>query len=362
MMGRKAGLVTIALALVMGVGLLEISPAHADDAPKAEARKLLERGDRHMRRGDRHHRRGRDEGATRSYQRALESYEKAYDLVPNPGIFFAIAGAEEKLGRWLDAIEHYRKLAREADSEVLRKQGAQRIAALERHVAVVTFVVQPAGAEISIDRELQGQAPLEGPVYLEPGDYRITVTAPGYTPYEAEITVEVGKQDERVIELSKPPVIFKKPKPMVLARSEDQGGAGSKALSAPPSKAAVVVGATLTGALLAGAAASGYIAVSKHRTFQDAATGEDERAAAGETGKTMALVTDGLLAGALVVGAYTTYRYFLVFRPARAAYESEHRAAGRLPPGRSMRATRRSLWAMPYIAPTGGGLAAGGRF
>lgn len=359
MMGRKARLVTIALALVIGVRLLDTSPAHADGATKAEARKLLEVGDRHIRRGERLQRRGRGESATRAFQQALESYEKAYELVPNPSIFFAIAGAEEKLERWLDAVEHYRKVVREADSETLRMQGAQRITALERHVAVAVFVVQPEGAEISIDRELQGQAPLDGPVYLEPGDYRVTVTAPGYTPYEAEITVEAGKQDERVIELSKPPVVFKKPKPMPMARGADQGEKGSNALPAPPGKAAVVVGATLTGALLAGAATTGYIALSKHRTFQEA-TG-DERAAASETGKTMALATDGLLAGAFVVGAYTTYRYFLVYRPARAAYESQ-RAAGELPPGRTMRAPRRSWWAMPYVAPAGGGLAVGGRF
>jgi hypothetical protein len=68
----------------------------------------------------------------------------------------------------------------------------------------------------------------------------------------------------------------------------------------------------------------------------------------------MALVTDGLLAGAVLAGTYTAYRYFLVYRPERAALDR----------GRARRASSDApaIWVAPYAAAGGGGLAAGGRF
>lgn len=357
-MGRNPGPATIALMLVfighfIGAG----APARADDdADRKQARALLDSGDRRMRRGDRHQRRGRTEQAASAYRQALESYQKAYELVPNPALFFAIGGAEEKLKRWLDAIEHYRVVVRDVESERLREQARERIAALEQYVAAVRFVVTPEGAEISIDRQLRGQAPLAGPVFLMPGDYRVTVTAPGHTPHEAVITVVAGKLDERTISLSETPVVVKKPKRMVVAPVPEDEDVPELRQEVPqaPSKTGVVIGASLTVGLLAGATATGLISLSKHGTFTDPATAPADREAVQDSGKRMALVTDGLIVGAVLTGAYTAYRYFLVYSPARAKYDA------RLRPSSS--ASTSSFWLVPYAAAAGGGLAAGGRF
>lgn len=355
-MGKNAELATIAMVLALIVSLVAGgAPAHADDdASRNQARKLLEAGDRHMQRGQRHQRRGRTDSASRSYERALGSYQKAYELVPNPAIFFAIAGAEEKLGRWLDALEHCQRVIREVDSEELRQQARERIKALEKHLARVHFEVRPEGAEISIDRQLRGQAPLDGPVFLMPGDYRVTVTAPGYTPHEAVITVEAGRSDERVIELSKIPVVVKRPKRGPAAVVDEEVPALKDEVPVAPGKAGVVVGASLTMALLAGATATGLIALSKHDTFEDPAADPAARSAAQDSGKLMALVTDGLLAGAVITGTYTAYRYFFVYRPERAAFDAHH--------ARSEPTGAPSIWVAPYAAAGGGGVAAGGRF
>jgi tetratricopeptide (TPR) repeat protein len=357
MMGRKA--VSTALLLVVVLALWpapwrtdRTSLAHAGEGDDiAVARSLLDDGDDHLARGERLERRGQQARAFALYEQALGRYRKAYQLVPKPTIFFAIAGAEAKLERYLDAIGHYQRVIAEVADEGLREQARARIGALSAHVAIVELDVRPAGAAISIDREPRGKAPIEGSIYLAAGEHTITVTAEGYTPFEESLMLRPGKPVRREIELSDVTMLVKAPK------SVQMGAAPMTPADArpAPSKAVVIVGTALTVAMAAGATATGLLALSKHSEFEagDPVLDRDERRELARTGRTLAGVTDGLAIGAALIGTYTLYRYLGVYRPERAVYEDQ-RAISRRPPD--------TIWLAPYAGAQGGGLAVSGRF
>src|SRR5688500_5835127 len=83
------------------------TPASADAAekdPRKVAIKLVGQGDRLFKKGD--------------YAGALARYQEAFQIFPSPKIFYAMAKAEEKLGRTTDAIAHFEQFLAEAGDDV----------------------------------------------------------------------------------------------------------------------------------------------------------------------------------------------------------------------------------------------------
>ncbi|WP_428262967.1 PEGA domain-containing protein [Haliangium sp.] len=353
-----------ALAVVIGIALAGwlAGPAAAQSAQdKREARALLKDGDRLIARGDRLLRRGRDRRATGAYERALSQYRRAYELVPRASIFFAIAGAEVKLGRYFDALEHYLRVADEVDDDELRDAALARIEGLSEHVVILTLTVAPPGAEISVDRKLRGQAPLTSPIYLPPGEHVITVTRSGYTPYEGTVTFAPGHQDHAV-ELDEVPVLVKKPKP-VEELVEQSRPPPPPPIPDPPSKLPLFVGTSLALTLAAGATVTGLLALSEHADLNKPreAPDPDELRQIADDGRRLALLTDVLLGAAAVAGTYTLIHYAFLYSPDRAAYERARAGAVGARDGRGP-----ALWVAPYVHTGGGGgaggVAVGGRF
>lgn len=119
----------------------------------------------------------------------------------------------------------------------------------------------------------------------------------------------------------------------------------------------VAGGATL--AFVAGATTTGIMAVGKQGTFQDdpdSAAGESAR----KSGKNLALLTDGLIVGGIVAGAFTVYYYTKVYKPKRRAYHEKLEAqrtgamAGRAP------AVGPKVIVTPWVQGDGGGLVLSG--
>lgn len=363
MMGRKAVSAALVLAMVLVLWPapwhLDIdrggtSLAHAGEAEDvAAARALLDEGDEDIARGERLERRGQRARAFAFYEQALARYRKAYELVPKSTIFFAIAGAEAKLGRYLDAIAHYQRVVADVADADLRERAQARIKSLSARVAVLDLDVGPAGAEVSIDGEPRGKAPLAGPIYLAAGEHTITVTAKGYTPFEERLMLRPGKPVQREIALADVTMLVKAPKP-------GQVGAPLTPADArpAPSKTVVVVGTALTVAMAAGATVTGLLAMSRERELDDGgALARDQQLDIASSGRTLAVVADGLAIGAVLIGTYTLYRYLGVYRPERAAYEEQRVTGSRAPD---------AIWVAPYAGAhgggVGGGLAVGGRF
>ena len=401
---RQAIVLIAAIAVIVsGLFAVDAAPALASDTKKA--RKLLQKGDKYLRRADRRAQQGKGKRAKRYYQKALTNYQKAYKLVPKATIFMAIARAEAGLERHADAITHFQKVVAEVDDDALKREARQHIDKLKQHVAAVKFAIGPSGAALSIDGVPRGAAPIEGMVFLAPGRHTLTVTSEGYAPYEAKLDLGAGRESTQTIELrpssaaastlntttgtsatasratvdkpaepeSKPapePAIRTRPKPGRESRSsserrprpvfdterlptlEESRKRRRRRLSVnQPGRGRMILGTTVTVGFLTGAAVTGLAALQKNDTFKDDDELRSARDDARDSGKSLALTTDILLAGATLAGAYTVYHYFTSYRPQKKAYE-EHQRRRRDP----------TFLISGYVDGRGGGLAVLGHF
>jgi hypothetical protein len=324
--------------------------AYAQDDPKAKALavKLIGAGDKAMAAGDKQRKRKREEKALEKYERALKAYEQAYDRFPSPKIFYLMGLAEHKLGRYLEAIRHFRQLLDEAEevSDALRESVGLSIDEAKQYVVTLVFVVEPAGASISVDGEEIGEAPLEQPYFVAAGEHTIAVSAEGHAPVETTVTLEAGAESERTIALEKTRVVAKKPKPKPKKRKRKKSKPGVN-------KTPLIAGISATVGLAALATITGLMAVSKHGTFSDETLPAADREAAKDSGKKYALITDLVWLGTAAVGAYTAYYYYGVYKPRKRGHERRMRLKNR-------RESR--LWVVPYASPEGGGVAVSGAF
>jgi hypothetical protein len=327
------------------------TPPPADDpATKAAARKLLDGGDAFLKKGDAYAKRKKPDKAIAEYERALAAYQKAYELVPNPKILFPIAIAEQKLERHVDSAKHFRQYLNDAgDSDPKTRADAEsRLETIKLNIGVLKLEVTPEGAVVTIEGNEVGTAPLALPVFLAPGEYTLNITADGYKPLEQKLTIEAGSESERSFELESAAVIIDAPvKPPPPPEPPPAPPA--------PSKMMLYVAGGATLAFLAGATTTGIIAMSKQSTFEknpDTPAGEDAR----KSGKSMALLTDGLILGTVVAGGLTAYYYTKIYKPKHREWEQkmEDRKNGvmvrREPPPRP------KFLVTPWVQGDGGGL------
>jgi len=376
-MGHRLGLVALASVLASGVfaasagraaaqpdpddpGEIEMEPEpepepgpgpdaapEPDPAAKAEAKKLLAGGNAFFKKGNRYKRRKRTADAAAQYERALAAYSKAYDLVPNPQIFYPIATAEQELERWVDAATHYRAFLRDAtDADPkLRTEVEQRLEAVKLNLGVLRMTVEPEGAAITVDGKPLGTAPLADPVYLAPGTYTLSFTADGFQPLEQEVSIEAGSESERTFELDPVPVIVEPPRPPPKPEVVE--------LPRGPSRMALYVTGGLTLAMVGTATATGILAIGKHGTFTDTSLSMSARNRARDSGKTLALVTDGMIVGTLVAAGIGAYYYAKVYKPK----QREHaRKLREIRSGARPVATRPKILVAPWVQADGGGL------
>ncbi len=354
--GRRAGRAVCALVALFVV--LRAAPARAqpdDPKTKEEAKKLLAGGDAFLKRGDYFTNKNKPDQAKEQYARALAAYQKAYDLVANAQIYFAIAGAEEKLGRYLDAATHYKKLLAEVTDlkPELAAAAAQKLEATKLHLGQLTLTIVPDGAAITVNGNEVGTAPLAEPLLLDPGEYTMAFTADGFTPMEQKVNIEAGSESERKFELEHVPVVVEPPRP-------------PPPPPAPPplpmvSKTPLYIGAGATGAFVAAATVTGILAVGKHGVFTDEGATPQARSDARSAGKTLALLADLSIVGAVGAGGFTAWWYYTKYRPRvakRATLERERQQ----PPTFSARDAGPKWMLAPLVSPSSAGVAVTGWF
>lgn len=322
--------------------------ARADDKGKKEAKKLLGQGDALF--------------AKKSYAEALGKYQRAYEAFPSPQIFYPMAQTEEKLGQDLEAILHYEQLISDAPElkADLKAEAQARIGAIEKKLALITFRIVGAGAAVVVDDVEVGSSPLGKPVRVKPGSHTVKVTKDGFKAYVKTLELKAGARHEERVELSPGgggEVSAKGPDSEEgTGETGEEGGNG--AVTGPPidlpppppssNRTWLTVGLVATGAFGAGALVTGFMARAKHATYEDETKPLDEREDARKAGKTLALVTDGLLVGAVVSAGFTAYWYWGVVKPA----EAESGAVA---------TSKQSIWT-PYVGAGEAGLAVMGSF
>jgi len=130
---------------------------------------------------------------SRDYEGALSEFEAAQRASPHPRILRNIAGAQEALRRYTDAIATLEQFVAEPGvTAAERRQADAQLRALRNLLARVEIVARPVGAEILVDGRLVGRAPLAEPVALASGQVHIVVRLAGHRSAERDIRVAAG--------------------------------------------------------------------------------------------------------------------------------------------------------------------------
>lgn len=133
---------------------------------------------------------------------------ESYRLEPMPGALFTVAECEAGWGKSLDAIRHYRQYLGEFDRMTPEQQTGQKgrdkvakekLEELSANVGTVTFRLPdaaPAGTVVKVDGREVAADKLGQPEAMEPGEYRVTVEAPGHLPREHRLVLTRGEKQD----------------------------------------------------------------------------------------------------------------------------------------------------------------------
>ena len=119
---------------------------------------------------------GLDRVKTGDYEAARISFAQAYAVLKRPAILWNLALTEEKTGRWVDALSHFERVARDANASSSDRDDAERhakgLASKTGHIDVQA----PAGATLRIDGDaVEGVAPFAEPLDVMPGHHQVDV-------------------------------------------------------------------------------------------------------------------------------------------------------------------------------------------
>jgi len=300
----------------------EDKPPEPPPPPKKDvkaAKKAFAAAQQQVVKGDGLAKRGKAEDARVAYEAALALFVTATDLGEDINYYYYLAQVEDKLGKYVEAVKHYRMVMR-AQSGVnpaIAKVITTKLDEEMAKIGTVQLTVTPDGAAVMLGGEQVGTTPLPEPLVLLPGTYTFSFNAPGYQPKEAELKVEAGSESERKIELESVAIIIDKP------RKVDPDEVEDKPQPKKPSMIPVFVGGGVALVALGTAIVTGMAASSQHDIFLDPNSTPTQRRDAKEVGTDYAHLTDAMLGVSIVAAGFTAYWYIFQVRPGMAKYDAE---------------------------------------
>ncbi len=129
-----------------------------------------------------------DEG---NYRAALIEFERAHQLLPNYKILYNIAQVRMQLLDYARAQETFARYLKEGGSDVngsRREEVKTELEKLRSRVGRIA-ISTAEGAEVLLDDESIGTAPLQGPVAANAGRHTVTVVVPGRSPQSRVVDV-----------------------------------------------------------------------------------------------------------------------------------------------------------------------------
>jgi hypothetical protein len=277
-MGRRRE-VTLALVLASSIAIGLVPAAAPADDPATEARAHYDKGIQLY-----------EDGA---FDAALVEFERAYELNPSWRILYNIGLIHQQLNDYAAALKTYQRYLGQGGNEVPPERRAEvekSIETMRARVATLTITVDLAGADVAIDDRAIGRSPLSEAVIVNSGHHRVTATKDGRTAVKL---VTVAALDTATIQLviGAPPVEVPK--------------------AATPEVRVPWIAWGVTAALTGGAVISGALAIRASTRLSDDRRADgvtrDTLDADHSKTKTLALVTDVLLGGALVMGGVSLY-------------------------------------------------------
>jgi hypothetical protein len=275
---RRAALVAVALACA---------------APRAAAAPTPEQ----KQEAGRHYHRGVQLFNEADYRAALVEFKRANDLAPHPQTLYNLGQTYFQLQNYAAALSTFEKfLAQAGPNAAHRGEVESNMETLRARVGKLT-VSASVGAEILVDDESAGNAPVTEPIVVTIGRRKVTAIIPGRAPITRYVDVAAGETatvDMPIDDSGTPPPTEPRVEP-----------------SAPSSSVLPIVFWSAAGALAAGAVVTGIVAVNANSSLSSA---RDEGGVTRQRlddlhsrRATFAAVTDVLGAAAIVVGGVALY-------------------------------------------------------
>lgn len=117
------------------------------------------------------------------YEEARAAFLQAYALKKHPAVLLNLAQSEVRSGHDADAAKHFAQFLRDnTEATAAEKKDADGgLAMAKARIEEVKLAVDQAGAEVFVDGQSEGFAPLPGPVYLMPGSHTLEARKGGKT-------------------------------------------------------------------------------------------------------------------------------------------------------------------------------------
>lgn len=268
-----------------------------------------------------------------AYDAALVELNRAAELRPSYKLYYNIGQVRFAMHDYAAAVDAYRQYLDKGGDKIQparREQVQKELTALAQRVAKLSIETDVPGAEVFIDDVSVGVTPLSAPVVVNSGIRRVSARHPDYVPQSRRLSIAGGVAETIKFALAD-------------RNAADSGAAApvapSNAAHPPPApsntaaKSAVLAspsaapnstaqhpatahsvpwaGWILTGAFAAGATVTGVFALSANSSLQEDRGNLDisssEVSSQASKVRTLATVTDCLIAGALVSGGVSLW-------------------------------------------------------
>ena len=191
---------------------------------------------------------------------ALPFFKQAYAAARTPRTAGQLGLSEMALGYWLDAERH---LGEALDVPThpwvakYRKSLTDALAKVRTHIAEISIVGPPAGAEIRVNGHLAGTIPLGHPLRVPEGYLDVDVTAPEHVDGRRTLSVRGGETRELAIVLEASPAAGSTVSPPASVDTKASPGRETPSASVASTNAAPPASATVaTSPFVAGAVSS----------------------------------------------------------------------------------------------------------
>ena len=167
----------LAVASLVAAGLLS-RPSMADDHPSSAA-EWVRLGVQEYKRSD--------------YESARVAFAHAYDVEPAASTLISLALAELQCGHAVEAVRHMRAYVRNPGADPVKVEMVRTKWLPRAEEQTSRLVVEaPAGAEVLVDGQSEGTAPLADPVDLSVGEHEV-VARLGSWSRSMHVTTTVGQ-------------------------------------------------------------------------------------------------------------------------------------------------------------------------
>ncbi len=254
------------------------------------------------------------------HAQALAEFQRAHSLAPSFRILYNIGLCQAALGQSLAAVDALSDYLQQGADKVPAERRARveaEIARLTQQLARLELVVDEPGAQVQLDGERLGQAPLSRQLRVNAGPHRVEVRGADGTLKTQSVTLLAGSEQRLHFQAA--------------STAAPPAAALPTALGPAPQREVPWLAWGITGALGAATAVTGVLALGAHGEESDAqrrrGVTRTELDDARSKVENLSLATDVLLVGTVLAAGASLYLTL------RAPSDTDARSALRIGPG-----------------------------